>query len=88
MLTYVKRLNESEISFYKIARFITVTLKIGSDRSPRASHQKVYLQTTHSQDTFPRQSLKSLDYDTRLSKLKLLSLSNRRFTRDVTFFLM
>ena len=26
------------------------------------------------------------DYDTRLSKLKLLSLSNRRFTRDVTFF--
>ena len=28
------------------------------------------------------------DYDTRLSKLKLLSLSNRRFTRDVTFFLM
>ena len=28
------------------------------------------------------------DYDTRLSKLKLLSLSNGRFTRDVTFFLM
>ena len=28
------------------------------------------------------------DYDTRLSKLKLLSLSNRRFPRDVTFFLM
>ena len=28
------------------------------------------------------------DYDTRLSKLKLLSLSNRRFTRDVTFFLI
>ena len=28
------------------------------------------------------------DHDTRLSKLKLLSLSNRRFTRDVTFFLM
>ena len=27
------------------------------------------------------------DYDTRLSKLKLLSLSNRRFTRDVTLFL-
>ena len=27
------------------------------------------------------------DYDARLSKLKLLSLSNRRFTRDVTFFL-
>ena len=27
------------------------------------------------------------DYDTRLSKLKLLSLSNRRFTRDATFFL-
>ena len=26
------------------------------------------------------------DYDARLSKLKLLSLSNRRFTRDVTFF--
>ena len=26
------------------------------------------------------------DYDTRLSKLKLLSLSNRRFTSDVTFF--
>ena len=26
------------------------------------------------------------DYDTRLSKLKLLSLSDRRFTRDVTFF--
>ena len=26
------------------------------------------------------------DYDTRQSKLKLLSLSNRRFTRDVTFF--
>ena len=26
------------------------------------------------------------DYGTRLSKLKLLSLSNRRFTRDVTFF--
>ena len=26
------------------------------------------------------------DYDMRLSKLKLLSLSNRRFTRDVTFF--
>ena len=26
------------------------------------------------------------DYDTRLSKLKLLSLFNRRFTRDVTFF--
>ena len=26
------------------------------------------------------------DYDTRLSKLKLLSLSIRRFTRDVTFF--
>ena len=26
------------------------------------------------------------DYDTGLSKLKLLSLSNRRFTRDVTFF--
>ena len=28
------------------------------------------------------------DYDNRLSKLKLLSLSNRRFPRDVTFFLM
>ena len=28
------------------------------------------------------------DYDTRLSKLRLLSLSSRRFTRDVTFFLM
>ena len=28
------------------------------------------------------------DDDSRLSKLKLLSLSNRRFTRDVTFFLM
>ena len=28
------------------------------------------------------------DYDTRLSKLKLLSLSHRRFTRDITFFLM
>ena len=27
------------------------------------------------------------DYDTRLSKLKLLSLSNRRFTRDVIFVL-
>ena len=26
------------------------------------------------------------DYDIRLSKLKTLSLSNRRFTRDVTFF--
>ena len=26
------------------------------------------------------------DYNTRLSQLKLLSLSNRRFTRDVTFF--
>ena len=26
------------------------------------------------------------DYDTRLSKLKMLSLSNRRLTRDVTFF--
>ena len=25
------------------------------------------------------------DYDTRLSKLKLLSLSDRRFIRDVTF---
>ena len=79
-------INESEISFYNIARFMTVTLKIGSDRSPRPSHQKVYLPTTRSQDTFPRQSLKSLDYDTRLSKLKLLSLSNRRFTRDVTLF--
>ena len=48
MLTYVKRLSEIEISFYNIARFITVTLKISSDRSSRASHQKVYLQTTHS----------------------------------------
>ena len=28
------------------------------------------------------------DYDTRLPKLRLLSLSSRRFTRDVTFFLM
>ena len=28
------------------------------------------------------------DYDTRLTKLKLLSLSNKRFTRDVTFFLI
>ena len=28
------------------------------------------------------------DYDTRLSKLKLLSLSNRRFTRDCYIFLM
>ena len=26
------------------------------------------------------------DYDTRLSKLKLLALSNGRFTRDITFF--
>ena len=26
------------------------------------------------------------DYGTRLSKLKLLSLTNRRFTRDVTLF--
>ena len=58
MLTYVKRLNEIEISFYNIARFIIVTLKTSSDRSPRASHQKVYLQTNHSYDTFPRQSLK------------------------------
>ena len=48
MLTYVKRPNEIEISFYNIALFITVTLKMSSDRSPRASHQKVYLQTTHS----------------------------------------
>ena len=28
------------------------------------------------------------DYDTRLSKLRLLSLSSRRFTRDVTFFFL
>ena len=28
------------------------------------------------------------DYDTTLSKLRLLSLSSRRFTRDVTFFFL
>ena len=43
-----------------------------------AVHQRATRWITRSDD----------DYDTRLSKLKVLSLSNRRFTRDVTFFLM
>ena len=62
MLTNVKRLNESEISFYNIARFITVTTKISSDRSPRASHQKVYLQTTHSQGLDFSKKIKGNNY--------------------------
>ena len=57
MLNYVKRLNEIKISFCKIAWFITVTFK-NKFRSPTVSHQKVYLQTTHSEDTLLRQPLK------------------------------
>ena len=57
MLNYVKRLNEIKISFYKIVRFITVTFK-NKVRSPTVSHQKVYLQTAHSEDTLLRQPLK------------------------------
>ena len=53
----LKKLNEIKISFYNIARFITVTFK-NKFRSPTVSHQKVYLQTTHSEDTLLRQPLK------------------------------
>ena len=56
MLNYVKRLNEIKIS-KSIAWFITVTFK-NKFRSPTVSHQKVYLQTTHSEDTLLRQPLK------------------------------
>ena len=40
MLIYVKRLNESEISFYNIARFITVTLKTEFRQEPKAKSSK------------------------------------------------
>ena len=47
MLSYVKRLNEIEISFYNIARFITVTLKISSGAQGQVIKKSIYKQLTH-----------------------------------------
>ena len=47
MLTYVERLNESEISFYNIARFITVTLKISSGAQEQVIKKSIFRQLTH-----------------------------------------